>query len=355
MKKQRIVILAVIIIGLIVFYALFLITEKNFLKKEEPKFNLKEEKTILDLEGDLRIGFITDAHCYADQKDNGEWELNWRCQRPLEAFVKNMADFNPDFVIQNGDFVCGEDGRAKETFVEANQIYEKISVPKYHVLGNHETRNFFKDEWLEIVGYEKPYYSFDVNGYKIIVLDGNNKPSSDMEISETSPDKEFYPGFINPVQMEWLKDVFEKSKEINKIVFVHQPLMPEETKTQIDTFVGGEETRKLFSENNVLAVFSGHVERLCYFEEDGVEYYVSHGFMKANQGLRKEYQFKDHGFYSKILIKGDEVKVYSFFNPNLKNATIGMGYESIEINLNTADCISGKTLTDEKRTKMEKR
>jgi len=292
----------------------------------------------------LKIGFITDAHCYAKQnKETGEWTLNWRCQKPLEAFANKMNnDFKPDFVIENGDFIDGKDERSRGTFIDANNIFNTISAPKYHVMGNHEARSFYKNEWLELVEYEKTYYYFDIKGYRIIVLDANNKATLDGVI-DADPKNESYPGLIDPEQMQWLNELLENSKNYRKLVFVHQPLATEERKTQEQLFIGGEKIRKLFSANNVLAVFSGHIERFCLMEEDGVKYYVSQGFWKDNRGLAKEHRFKDEGVFGEIVIDGSEVIFTAFHNPELSSDSVG-NYQSITLTTENANCNDGSAL-----------
>jgi predicted MPP superfamily phosphohydrolase len=330
---------------------IFLIFSKdNDLRKKLSKVDQEINGTIQPAEP-LKIGFITDAHCYADyNKKTGEWNLNWRCQKPLEFFVEKMnKEYKPDFVIDNGDLIDGKDNQSRETFIKASEIYNKINAPKYHVLGNHETRSFYKNDWLELVGYDKPYYYFDTKRYRIIVLDGNNKILPDGSVVGTSPEAESYPGLIDPDQMTWLENLFRESKNYQKIVFVHQPLAMEETKTQEQLFIKGKELRELFSDNKVRAVFSGHIERFCLMRENGVDYYVSHGFWKANRGLKKNYQFKDEGFFSEILIEKDKIKVTAYHNPEINDEDGTGEYQSLEITPENANCSNWEAiLTEEK-------
>ncbi len=345
MKKihKNIILMTILIVAGVLIFMFLKINNKDLNKNILIKEENNQTQTSL-----LKIGFITDAHCYANlNKDTGEWKLNWRCEKPLEAFVDRMNNiFNPDFVIENGDFIDGKDDRSQETFVEALNFYNQVKAPKYHVLGNHETRGFIKKTWLDLVGYEKPYYYFDMNGYRIIVLDGNNKPAEEGESFNTSPENEFYPGFIDPVQMIWLENLLLESKEYQKVVFVHQPLIIEEKKTQDELFIGGMELRDLFSKNKVRAVFSGHTERFCYLNENGVDYYVSQGFWKANRGLKKEYQFKDDGVFSEILIDNDDVNVVSYYNPEM-NSKSDSEYQSFELVPEEMSCLDGKKIAED--------
>lgn len=259
----------------------------------------------------LKIGFVTDAHCYAKQeKVTGEWELNWRCKEPMTDFVNKMNnEFKPDIIIDGGDLVDGRDDNSLWDFKEAKNILNKATAPIYHVLGNHETRSFFKKEWLELTGNQKPYYKIDTKGFRIIVLDANYTGIED----DTSPMKESYQGKINKEQLEWLKETLADAEGLRKIVFVHQPPIETDMKAQSELFYNADELRALFLKAKVEAVFSGHIERYCKMDfETDVDYYVLQGFWKGNQGLKDEFQFEEGGVFSEISI-GDEIDVNTYY------------------------------------------
>jgi DNA repair exonuclease SbcCD nuclease subunit len=290
----------------------------------------------------LKIGFITDPHCYSKfDKGLGEWELNWRCTQPLTAFVDKMNnDFHPDFVIEDGDFIDGVDDRSFKTFLEADKIFSQIDAPYYHVLGNHETRSFEKKVWLEdLVNYEKPYYSFDVRNYRIIVLDGNNRLYPNGEVKPTTPENHHYPGALEEKQWNWLTDLLEQSGKYELIVFVHQPPINTDVKPNGQLFQQGDKLRSLFSKHKVRAVFSGHIERFCDIEEEGVKYFVLQGFWKANGGLKKEFRYSKGGVFSEVTITDDNIEVKAFHNKG-RDTT----YEMLELTPENSNCTDGHTL-----------
>jgi predicted MPP superfamily phosphohydrolase len=328
----------------IFIFAVFMFFQENSNNNESV---LLKEDEMISVEP-LKIGFISDAHCYSKfNKETGEWNLNWRCNDPLNFFVEKMnKKYKPDFVIENGDLTDGRDDRGQEVFVEANNIFNKVNADKYHVLGNHETRNFVKNEWLNIVGYEKPYYYFDANGYRIIILDGNNKPATEEEEGsfDTSPEIDFYPGFIDSTQMDWLKNVLKNSKRYQKIVFVHQPVFSTDLRNQDQLFIGGEELRNLFSDNEVRAVFSGHIERFCHLKEAGVDYYTIQGFWKDNKQLKRDFRFKDTGVFSEISIDEDDISIVVNYNPKEEDDEKDQGYLEVNFSEINNNCLNGETL-----------
>jgi len=288
----------------------------------------------------LRFGFITDVHCYSKfNKDKNEWEVNWRCSRPMGEFVDRMNnDFDPDFVIENGDFVDGRDRLGEDGFLKAKSVFDKIEAPKFHVLGNHETNSFSKERWREIVGLEKTYYYFDLKGFRFIVLDGNNvyNPENLQEIIDMKPEMEphSYKGMMDDKQMGWLEGVLSESNDLKKIVFIHEPPL-DETIGEIrgDIFVNPKPLRDLFSKNKVTAVFSGHIEEMCDVDVDGVQYFTFQGFHKKSPRLGKEDQYKDKGVFHQVVVTDDEIKIEMFFSEGEKEP-----YRSIKFNQDTAVC-----------------
>ncbi len=306
----------------------------------------------------LKIGLITDAHFNADKnKKTGKYKLNWRSREAMERFIEKMnKEFKPDIVIENGDFVDGKDRRSKETWLEASEILKKIKAPVYRVLGNHETNSFKKSVWLDLTGYNKTYYFQDIKkknkNYRIIILDGNFLPDD----SNTTPEKHYYPGRINKEQWQWLEKVLQEAGKQNKevIVFIHQPPLSTDFFTNWGIFPQGEKLHKLFSEYNVRAVFSGHIENLCRVKDGPTEYFVLQGFWKGKKYLKKEYRFKDAGAFYRIEISPEDIKVvmeHRIFDDNIKRGNHLdklKGWFKLEVT-DKYNCQDGKQLVKSKK------
>lgn len=291
----------------------------------------------------VKFGLITDVHCFSKlNKDTNEWEVNWRCSRPMEEFSAQMnnSKFNPDFVVELGDFIDGRDRRGEEGFWRAKELYDRIKVEKYYVMGNHETTNFTKDRWQEIVGYSSPYYYFDKKDYRFIVLDGNNVEVPEgsgniVDMSPTTPHS--YRGMMDSKQLEWLENLLENSQEYKKVIFIHEPpLVQTVGKIKDDIFINPQPLQELFSNFGVLAVFSGHIEETCDVEIGGVRYFSLHGFHKRNELLGDESQYKDRGVFHQVTIDKNDIEVEMFFSEGEKEP-----YQSIKINQDTAVCNNG--------------
>jgi Icc-related predicted phosphoesterase len=263
----------------------------------------------------LRVGIITDVQSYARRdKQTGEWELSWRIKDPLERFVKKMnKEFRPDVVIDLGDFIDGKDHRAYKTWQQTEKIINKLTMPVYHVLGNHETGRFEKTVWLDLVGYNNTYYYKDITkgkiSYRLVMLDSNFFPDG----TDTTPEKRYYPGCINDEQWNWLESVLKEAQieEKHVLIFIHHPPLNLDSWPNWGIFPQGEKMQALFEEYNVRAVFAGHIEQMCYEEHEQVEYFVLQGFWKDKEHLKKEYRFENAGNFYYVTVTPDDMEVNS--------------------------------------------
>ena len=157
-----------------------------------------------------------------------------------------MKKRKPNFIIQLGDFSLPR--KQNQPFIDQ---WNSFNGPKYHVLGNHDMRDFGykKEETMNWWKMEKRYYSFDHNNFHFIVLDGND---------ENPKPWNGYVRYIGSEQKLWLKDNLKKTLKPT-IVFSHQSL---EAKGGI---ANREEIRNILEKSinkngqpKVVACLSGH-------------------------------------------------------------------------------------------------
>ncbi|MBS1821741.1 MAG: metallophosphoesterase [Acidobacteria bacterium] len=191
----------------------------------------------------------------------------------LKAFIDEMNQMKPDFIIQMGDFCT-----PKEQNREIVDIWNTFPGPKYHVIGNHDRDGGFTfEQVLSFWGATAEHYSFDRNGYHFIVLNGN----------ERAP-KEDYKGYaksIGPEQRRWLKEDLAATK-LPVIVFCHQGI-----DNDMDGIHEGNHLRIIFEDANrkagftkVRVVFSGHHHRdylnvynaIHYVQINSISYQFKH-------------------------------------------------------------------------------
>ncbi|MDB5091575.1 MAG: alkaline phosphatase, partial [Mucilaginibacter sp.] len=117
----------------------------------------------------IRFGICADIH--QDIMHDGELRL--------QVFIDDMQKQDVDFIIQLGDF-C----RPYDRNLPFLKIWEQFQGPRYHVIGNHDNDGGFTHDQV-ITFWKAPlkYYSFDKNGYQIVVLNFNeHNPSPDRHV-----------------------------------------------------------------------------------------------------------------------------------------------------------------------------
>jgi predicted phosphodiesterase len=199
----------------------------------------------------LKIGICADLH--HDLINDG-------VQR-LQAFINEMKQLKPDFIIQMGDFCVPKPGN--KIIIDT---WEQFKGPKYHVIGNHDRDGGFTfDDILKFWGAKEAYYSFDKNGYHFVVLNGNERPPDDTSKG--------YPRSVIKEQRLWMeKDINETSLPV--IIFCHQGI-----DNDMDGIKEGNNLRIVFERINkkagftkVQMVFSGHHHEDYYNQYNGINY-----------------------------------------------------------------------------------
>ena len=135
----------------------------------------------------VKLGLIADLH--QDVMHDG-------LQR-LESFISAMKMEKPDAIIQMGDFAYPNKKNEKvtSTFMEAH--------PRaLHVLGNHDIDGGHSfNEVVKLWKMKGRYYTENIQGLNLVVLDGNEKPADH---------KGGYPSHLGKAQLDWLGEQLEK-------------------------------------------------------------------------------------------------------------------------------------------------
>ncbi|SHL68132.1 3',5'-cyclic AMP phosphodiesterase CpdA [Chitinophaga jiangningensis] len=150
----------------------------------------------------LSLGLITDLH----------HDIMHDAQDRLNVFLDAMKAARPNALLQLGDFAYPSE-KNKPLINKFNQAHP---IP-LHVIGNHDNDNGFShQQCVEVWKMPATYYSKVINGYKLIVLNGNEKGSP--------THKGGYPAYVGPDQTNWLKKELAASRQ-PVIVICHQPLV----------------------------------------------------------------------------------------------------------------------------------
>lgn len=223
----------------------------------------------LNAQEKLKIGIVADVH--QDIIHDGYARLRF--------FMDDMKKRKPDFIIQMGDFALPR--KQNQPFLD---IWNEFEGPGYHVLGNHDMRDFgfTKQQTMDWWKMEKRYYSFDHNGFHFIVLDGN----------EQNPEPwTGYPRYIATEQREWLKNDLAKTTKPT-IIFCHQSLEKPEGGVENNEEVRNilEKAKNSSNQLKVIACLSGHHHTDYVREINGIPYIQINSMSYKWVGSKFEHQ-----------------------------------------------------------------
>jgi 3',5'-cyclic AMP phosphodiesterase CpdA len=214
-----------------------------------------------------------------------------------EKAVAKINNLNPDFVVITGDFVHDQHSAAQIN--EFKRITAKIkpSIPVYYSPGNHDIGQVPNEESLK--KYRKNYgsdrFSFRHKGSSFI---GFNTGIIKAKLEK--PEQE---------QFNWLEKKLQQSQQAQHIIlFTHYPFFNKTADEPTAYSNIDQEYRekylRLFSDNRVAAVFSGHFHNNSLSNYGNVQLVTSSALGKplgkAPSGFRiiKVYDDKiEHKFY----------------------------------------------------------
>ncbi len=160
----------------------------------------------------------------------------------LSVFIEDMTRREVGLILQLGDFCVPHQRNQK--FMD---VWNGFAGPRYHVLGNHDTDGGYDQATtMKFWGMPERFYTFVRDGFRFIVLDGN-----DVKPNDRAPG---YPRFIAKDQLEWLSKALTNSEEPT-LIFSHQSL---ENPSGVEN---GEEVRGIIEQSGkgkVIACLSGH-------------------------------------------------------------------------------------------------
>jgi 3',5'-cyclic AMP phosphodiesterase CpdA len=170
----------------------------------------------------MRIAHLTDQHV---QPELGAVE-------GFDAAVRHARKKKPDFILTGGDLVMETLGASKEraqtewdSFMSV--VREHSDFRFEHTIGNHDVWGWgdwakysgepkFGKAWAcDVLGYERPYRSFDFAGWHIVVLDSTHKKEGNGYIAR-----------LDDEQFEWLQgDLAATDAKTPILVVSHIPII----------------------------------------------------------------------------------------------------------------------------------
>lgn len=175
------------------------------------------------------------------------------------------------FVVFTGDNI---DTAKEENLVEFIKLVNKLSVPYYIVIGNHDVyknNGLSKARYMEVLRehnlrfyrYRKPNYEFRKGKFVFIVADGA---------------KEVIPGAVGYYKadtMKWLSKELDKHKNDNVVIFQHFPLVPIKDAASHRVYNKDEYLELLDKHDCVISVLAGHIHTNGEIMRNGVYHITS--------------------------------------------------------------------------------
>ena len=246
----------------------------------------------------LRIGLVTDLH-YAD-KPAGRSRYYRETPTKLAEAAREFTKQKVDCVVELGDLIDsqGSVDTAKRNLKSISQQFVAIHAQHHYVLGNHCVYDLTKPEFLEIVGRDRSFYSFDLGGYHFVILDACFRSDGvpygrrNFQVTDTS---------IPAAEADWLRADLKRTPH-KTIVFVHQQL-------DVDFLFGitnAPQIRKILEQSGkVLAVFQGHLHRNFHNEIGGIHYCTLMAMVEGS-GLG------NNAFAVVDILPGDRIRIEGF-------------------------------------------
>jgi len=208
------------------------------------------------------IGVITDIHAGSQDVRNDSIEPNnvllpSNYEKNLQRVLPEMK--KDDLILALGDNLNVSSGKYTEELKKITAGY-----PMVWTKGNHDKPDFFKTL------SDQRYYYVDKSNWRIIVLD-NSESDPNVEMPDNVYDQK---GYIDPDQMNWLKDSLKTERKI--VIAMHVPVFDRFNLDSAAIYPQQENLVKLFEDSgNVKYVLAGHFHVYNWHKEiNGINYYV---------------------------------------------------------------------------------
>ena len=191
----------------------------------------------------------------------------------LDRILERAVAEKTDFIMSLGDMTFGVGRREVREYVRRYNEFKPVKT--YHTLGNHEFETTAPEEVDKVFGLKRGYYSYDLKGFRFIVLDPHYHLKDgrlERYAKRCSYPEEKVWCVLPPEEIAWLKETVLDSP-YPCVVFIHESLEPE-----CGCVYNRSEALAIFAEANsrrpgtVRLVVNGHTHKDHFRILDGVAY-----------------------------------------------------------------------------------
>lgn len=213
----------------------------------------------------IYFAHISDTHFGATPDYSRHGHAPLPCAERLVEIINTLPQ-TPDFVIHTGDIVTDPDPAAYRL---AAEVFSRLHVPIYYVNGNHDTaRDIHRHlpmgtKHVTSKNLDVLSYTFDIKGYRFIVLDARG------------PDEIDPHGLLSEEQLELVRREAQADGP-PLTVFLHYPSLLLNS-IWMDAYmlvINGKELHEalLPARERLRGVFYGHVHQSMQTTKDGILY-----------------------------------------------------------------------------------
>ena len=234
------------------------------------------------------FGAIADCQ-YCTEPNQGSTHYSLSAGK-LEECIQELNTHDLKFVIHLGDFI----DRNYASFDKILPIYQSLKMPAYHTLGNHDfdVAEKWKSKVPERMGMQARYYDFVLEGWRFIVLDGNDVsfhayPKDSLKYSEAEAyykeNKVRSPkwnGAVGEEQLAWMRKILEGAQEKGEkvVLYCHFPVYPADP----HNLWNAKQIISILEEFPcVKAYINGHNHKGKYGQKDGIHYLTLKGMVET--------------------------------------------------------------------------
>lgn len=243
----------------------------------------------------LKFAQVSDVH-FLENGSNTTYKMTGESPRLLDDAVSQINEYNDiDFVMFTGDLI--DKSFEKELRAMLPHL-QKLNAPWYFTFGNHDrcVGGYLTTlVYLDMVRnanpnfkFKKAYYSFEPKkNYKVIVLDNIITD----EITSN--------GYIDEVQLKWLKKELDSAKKDTVLIFMHVPVI-EPFASPNHRLRNATALKQLIeSYDNPIGVFQGHYHAAKITQHDNVLYVSSPALVSYPNAFRivKVTNYKDRAVF----------------------------------------------------------
>ncbi len=241
----------------------------------------------------FKIGIISDCqYCDCDTRFVGGADRHFKkSPNRLRKAITTLNTQDLEFTIHLGDFI----DKGFESFDSITPIWNQLKSKSYHVLGNHDfsVADSLKQFVPAKMGLTDRYYSFEIQNWKFIVLDGNDvsihgaptekklqeaKDLLEKVTNDSLPYAKFYNGALGIEQLSWVKTELDdaKKRSLNVCFFNHFPVSPV---TELNLWDTDQFLALVKNYDNVKLYLNGHDHAGSYDKVNDVHYVTFKGMV----------------------------------------------------------------------------